>query len=73
MTAGGMGDTPRTIAIIPARGGSKRIPRKTILAFSERTMIAWPTQTALESKCFDREVGSTKDPEIPSTAQRWRD
>jgi N-acylneuraminate cytidylyltransferase len=73
MTAASVSATPQTIAIIPARGGSKRIPRKTILAFSERTMIAWPMQTALESKCFDREVGSTEDPEIPSPAQRWRD
>lgn len=56
------------IAIIPARGGSKRIPRKNILDFFGKPMIAWAIQAALESECFDRLVVSTDSPEIADVA-----
>ncbi|MEP1442340.1 MAG: pseudaminic acid cytidylyltransferase, partial [Hyphomicrobiales bacterium] len=49
------------ICIIPARGGSKRIPRKNIRAFCGKPMIAWPIQAAIDSGCFDRVVVSTDD------------
>lgn len=56
------------IAIIPARGGSKRIPRKNIRAFSGKPMIAWPIIAALDSGVFDEVIVSTDDEEIRSVA-----
>lgn len=58
-----------SICIIPARGGSKRIPRKNIRAFCGRPMIAWPIQAAIDSGCFDRIIVSTDDDEIAEVAQ----
>ena len=52
------------IAIIPARGGSKRIPRKNIREFHGKPMIAWSIQAALNSGCFDRVIVSTDCREI---------
>jgi len=57
------------LAIIPARGGSKRIPRKNIKEFCGKPMIAWSIQTAIASGCFDRVLVSTDDPEIAEVAQ----
>jgi N-acylneuraminate cytidylyltransferase len=57
------------IAVIPARGGSKRIPRKNIRPFHGRPMLAWPIAAALASGLFDRVVVSTDDPEIAETAK----
>ncbi len=56
------------IAIITARGRSKRIPRKNVQEFAGKPMIAWPIATALESGLFDRVIVSTDDPEIASIA-----
>ncbi|HWK42604.1 MAG TPA: pseudaminic acid cytidylyltransferase [Croceibacterium sp.] len=56
-------------AIIPARGGSKRIPRKNIKIFGGRPMIAWSLRAAQESGCFDRIIVSTDDEEIAEIAQ----
>jgi len=56
------------IAIIPARGGSKRIPRKNIRPFQGRPMIHWPIQTALDTGLFDQVVVSTDDEEIADVA-----
>ena len=58
------------IAIIPARGGSKRIPRKNIRDFCGKPMIAWSIEAALESGCFDRVIVSTDDAEIAEVARR---
>ena len=52
------------IAVIPARGGSKRIPRKNIREFAGKPIIAWPIEVALESGLFDKVVVSTDDDEI---------
>ncbi len=52
------------IAIIPARGGSKRIPRKNIIDFDGKPMIAWTIEAALNSQCFDRVLVSTDSDEI---------
>ncbi|WP_288474623.1 pseudaminic acid cytidylyltransferase [uncultured Pseudomonas sp.] len=59
------------IAIIPARGGSKRVPRKNIKAFHGRPMIAHSIQAALESGLFARVVVSTDDGEIAEVARSW--
>ncbi|RYD33687.1 MAG: pseudaminic acid cytidylyltransferase [Verrucomicrobiaceae bacterium] len=56
------------IAVIPARGGSKRIPRKNIRRFLDRPMIGWSIDAALRAGVFDRIVVSTDDPEIRATA-----
>lgn len=60
-----------SICIIPARGGSKRIPRKNIRDFCGLPMIAWSIQAAKESGCFERIVVSTDDEEIAETAERY--
>lgn len=52
------------IAVIPARGGSKRIPRKNIKDFCGRPMIAWAIEAAINSSLFDKVLVSTDDPEI---------
>lgn len=59
------------LAVIPARGGSKRIPRKNIKPFFGKPMIAWSIQAALESGCFDDVVVSTDDPEIADVAREY--
>jgi len=60
-----------TIAIIPARGGSKRIPRKNIRSFCGKPMIARSIEAALESGVFDAVVVSTDDEEIASVAESF--
>jgi len=57
------------LAIIPARGGSKRIPRKNIKPFAGKPMIAWSIEAALTSGCFDRIIVSTDDAEIADVAR----
>lgn len=59
------------VAIIPARGGSKRIPRKNIKLFSGKPMIAWSIEAALESQCFDHVIVSTDDAEIAAVAKDY--
>lgn len=59
------------LAIIPARGGSKRIPRKNIKAFCGKPMIAWSVEAALASGCFDQVIVSTDDEEIAAVAQKY--
>jgi pseudaminic acid cytidylyltransferase len=57
------------IAIIPARGGSKRIPRKNLRAFLGVPIIAYPIAVARESGLFDRILVSTDDEEIAELAE----
>lgn len=57
------------IAVIPARGGSKRIPRKNIRDFCGKPMIAWSIEAARESGCIDKVVVSTDDPAIAEVAR----
>lgn len=57
------------LAVIPARGGSKRIPRKNIKTFAGKPMIAWSIETAQTSGCFDRIIVSTDDKEIADVAR----
>ena len=59
------------ICVIPARGGSKRIPRKNIKAFNGRPIIAYSIKAALESNCFDHVIVSTDDNEIAEAAKKY--
>ena len=52
------------ICIIPARGGSKRIKKKNIKNFCGKPIILWSIQVAKQSKCFDKIIVSTDDPQI---------
>jgi pseudaminic acid cytidylyltransferase len=61
----------RAICIIPARGGSKRIPRKNIKDFFGKPLIAYSIQAALDSKLFDKVIVSTDDDEIASVAKQY--
>jgi N-acylneuraminate cytidylyltransferase len=57
------------VAIIPARGGSKRIPRKNIRPFAGKPVIVWPIKATLSSGLFDKVVVSTDDAEIAEVAR----
>ena len=59
------------VCIIPARGGSKRIPRKNIKEFCGQPMIAWSLQAAQASGCFERIIVSTDDTEIAQVAEEY--
>lgn len=59
------------IAVIPARGGSKRIPRKNIKYFCGKPMIAWSIEAARDSGLFGRIIVSTDDSEIATVAKEW--
>lgn len=59
------------IAIITARGGSKRIPRKNIRYFCGRPMISYAITAAQESGLFERILVSTEDDEIAAIARQW--
>ncbi|MGD9719338.1 MAG: pseudaminic acid cytidylyltransferase, partial [Sulfurimonadaceae bacterium] len=59
------------IAIIPARGGSKRIPRKNIKLFHGKPLIAYSIEAALASGLFSEVVVSTDDAEITQIAREY--
>ena len=59
------------VAVIPARGGSKRIPRKNIRKFAGKPMIAHSIDCAIRSGLFDRIIVSTDDEEISQIAQKF--
>lgn len=59
------------VAIIPARGGSKRIPRKNIRDFWGKPIIAYVIETALKSTLFDEVMVSTEDEEIAHIAVQY--
>ena len=59
------------IAIIPARGGSKRVPRKNIKEFCGKPIIGWSIEAAQTSSCFDSILVSTDDPEIALVARQF--
>ncbi len=58
------------LAIIPARGGSKRIPRKNVKPFCGKPMMAWSIEAARASRVFDRIIVSTDDDEIAAVAEQ---
>jgi len=57
-----------TVCIIPARGGSKRIPRKNIKLFRGKPLLVWSIEKAIKSKCFTDVIVSTEDEEIANLA-----
>ncbi|MEZ4743563.1 MAG: pseudaminic acid cytidylyltransferase [Bdellovibrionota bacterium] len=59
------------ISIIPARGGSKRIPRKNIKSFFDKPIITYSIEAAAESGLFDKIIVSTDDEEIAKLAERY--
>lgn len=61
----------RMVAIIPARGGSKRIERKNIRNFDGQPIIAYSIRAALASGCFERVMVSTDDEEIAQVARKY--
>lgn len=61
----------QSIALIPARGGSKGLPRKNIRSLRDKPLIAWTIEAALRSTCFAKVVVSTEDREIASIAKSY--
>ena len=61
----------KSIAIIPARGGSKRIPKKNIKDFFGKPLIAYSIEVALKSKLFDKVIVTTDDENIASIAKQY--
>jgi len=59
------------ICVIPARGGSKRIPRKNIKEFNGKPIIAYSIEAALKSNCFSQVIVSTDDDEISEVAKKY--
>ena len=64
-------ENKKIIAIIPARGGSKGIPRKNIKILAGKPLIAWTIEAALGSKYLDRVIVSTEDEEIAEISKKW--
>jgi N-acylneuraminate cytidylyltransferase len=64
-------DAQDNLAVIPARGGSRRVPRKNIRIFHGEPAIAYTIRAAIDSGVFARVVVSTDDLEIAETARRW--
>lgn len=61
----------KTLAIIPARGGSKGVPGKNIKMLAGKPLIAWTIETAFAADCLDRVVVSTDAPEIRDICVRY--
>ena len=61
----------KILAIIPARGGSKGIPRKNIKDLAGKPLIAWTIQAAQESRALDRIIVSTDDEEISQVSHKF--
>lgn len=61
----------KNLCIIPARGGSKRIPRKNVKPFLGKPMLSYPIEVALETGLFDEVMVSTDDEEIAKIAKQY--
>lgn len=59
------------LLVIPARGGSKRIPGKNIKNFHGKPIIAWSIEAAIQSDCFDHIIVSTDSEEIADVARQY--
>ena len=66
-----MSNLGRSLALIPARGGSKGVPRKNIRPLAGKPLIAYAIETALASTLIDRVIVSTDDEEIAEVARRY--
>ena len=60
------------LAIIPARGGSKRLPRKNVLALNGKPLIAWSIEAGLKSKYIDEVVVSTDSHVIADISKKYK-
>lgn len=60
------------LCVIPARGGSKRIPRKNVVDFAGKPLIAHSIENALNSGVFDEVIVSTDDEQIASVAKAYK-
>lgn len=61
----------KVLAIIPARGGSKGVPRKNVRTVGDRPLIAWTINSALSARTIDKAILSSDDPEIIDVARQW--
>jgi CMP-N-acetylneuraminic acid synthetase len=61
----------KILAIIPARGDSKRLPRKNIIDLNGKPLIAWSIEAGLNSKYVDRVIVSTDSKEIADISEKW--
>jgi pseudaminic acid cytidylyltransferase len=61
----------KILAIIPARGGSKRLPRKNVLPLCGKPLIAWSIEAAQQSSYIDKIMVSTDDAEIAKIAEKY--
>ncbi|TGU70583.1 acylneuraminate cytidylyltransferase family protein [Geomonas terrae] len=61
----------KVLAVIPARGGSKEVPRKNIRDLGGKPLLAWTIEAAQGAKYIDRLVLSSEDPEIIDVARKW--
>jgi N-acylneuraminate cytidylyltransferase len=61
----------KVLAVIPARGGSKRVPRKNLRVVGNRPLIAWTIIEARKSRYIDQLIVSSEDREIIATAKEW--
>lgn len=61
----------KSLALIPARGGSKGIPRKNIAPVGGKPLLAWTIESALKADCVERVIVSTDDEEIARVARDW--
>ena len=59
------------ISLIPARGGSERVPRKNIKMMAGKPMLAWSIEASLNSKYISRTFVSTEDPEVKAIALQY--
>jgi N-acylneuraminate cytidylyltransferase len=66
-----MGKRPVALGIIPARGGSKSVPRKNLRPLLGRPLIVWSILSAQRATSLDRVIVSTDDPEIAGVAKRY--
>ena len=66
-----MSQRPEVLALIPARGGSKSVPRKNLLPLAGQPLISYSIEHARASSCVTRTIVSTDDPEIADVARAW--
>ena len=64
-------DGKKILGVIPARGGSKEVPRKNIRVVGGKPLIAWTIEQAKKSKYIDRLVLSSEDEKIIQVAKQW--
>jgi CMP-N-acetylneuraminic acid synthetase len=64
-------DGKKVLAIIPARGGSKRLPRKNVLPLNGKPLIAWTIEAAIKSEFIDKVIVSTDDKEVSEISETF--